>query len=203
MSYKRGVDGSKFIMLALVLVGFVSCDQDYAPKPRGYIHIDLPEKGYRGVETDCPFMFETATYSNFVPDNRAQAEPCWFNIEYPQFKAKFHFSYKPIKNNLQQFLEESRTLTNKHISKATYIDETLILRNEERVFGMLYSIEGSQAASPLQLYLTDSTHHFLRGALYFNVSPNNDSLAPVIDLLKDDVLHLIATLNWQQHVDRL
>ncbi len=133
--------------------------------------------------------------------NRAQAESCWFNIEYPQFKAKFHYSYKPINSNLQHFLEESRTLTNKHISKATNIDETLILRDEDRVFGMLYSIEGSQAASPLQLYLTDSTDHFLRGALYFHVSPNNDSLAPVIELLREDVLHLIETFKWQQKID--
>jgi len=186
-----------FLLLLILLVGLASCDQEYTPKPRGYIRIDVPEKAYKPINVDCPFVFESAVYSNFVLDQRAQSEPCWFNIEYPQYKAKFHFSYKQLNGDLPEFLEESRSLTNKHLSKASAIDETLIIIDERKVYGMIYTVEGSEAASPLQLYLTDSTDHFLRGALYFRVSPNNDSLAPVIDLLRDDVLHLVETLNWR------
>lgn len=186
-------------IVALVFVGslFSSCTEDYTPKPRGFIRIDLPEKEYQPIITDCPYVFETASYGKYVPDLRTQSDPCWFNIEYPQFKAIVHFSYKPIKGNLAEYLEDSRALTNKHISKASGIDEALILKDDSRVFGTIYSIEGSQTASPLQFHLTDSTDHFLRGALYFKVSPNNDSLAPVIDFLKEDMLHLIETLNWK------
>ena len=186
-----------FLLLLFVAAELVSCDQEYTPKPRGYIRIDVPEKAYGPIDVDCPFVFESAIYSNFVMDQRTQSEPCWFNIEYPQYKAKFHFSYKPLNGDLLEFLEESRSLTNKHMSKASDIDETLIIIDERKVYGMIYSVEGSEAASPLQLYLTDSTDHFLRGALYFRVSPNNDSLAPVIDLIKGDILHLVETLNWK------
>lgn len=182
-------------VLALVLLS--GCNDDYTPKPRGYIRIDLPEKSYHNIETDCPYGFETADYSDFLPDNRQGSDPCWFNIEYPQFKAKLHFSYKPITGNLAEYLEDSRTLINKHISKASNIEENMVVKDVTRVYGMLYSIEGSQAASPIQFHLTDSTDHFLRGALYFNVSPNNDSLAPVIDFLRQDVLHIIETLHWK------
>lgn len=184
----------------LVCIGAVlllGCNEDYTPKPRGYIRIDLPEKSYHVVETDCPYGFEIGDYANFLPDDRPQSDPCWFDVEYPQFKAKLHFSYKPIKDNLGEYLEDSRTLTNKHISKASNIEESVVIKEDARVYGMLYNIEGSQAASPIQFHLTDSTDHFLRGALYFNVSPNNDSLAPVIDFLRDDVLHLIETLHWK------
>ncbi len=180
----------------LLLPALLSCDRDFTPKPRGYIRIDIPRKEYVPIETDCPFVFEQAVYARFVPDLRPGSEPCWFNIEYPQFKAKLHFSYKPINNDLSSFLEESRSLTNKHMSKASAIDENLIIRPSAKVYGMLYMVEGAEAASPLQLYLTDSTGHFLRAALYFNVSPNNDSLAPVIEMLRDDVLHIIETLEW-------
>lgn len=182
----------------ILIIALASCNEEYTPKPRGYVRIDVPEFSYRTVESDCPFSFESASYANYVLDERGGAEPCWFNIEYPQYKAKLHFSYKPVNGNLVEFMEESRNLTNKHMSKASNITETLVLRNADRVFGMLYLIEGSEAASPLQLYLTDSTDHFLRGALYFNVSPNNDSLAPVINLIQEDVLHLIETLSWKQ-----
>ncbi|MGB0368507.1 MAG: gliding motility lipoprotein GldD [Flavobacteriales bacterium] len=182
------------LFLALILS---ACNQDYTPKPRGFLRIDLPEKAYQPIKTECPYFFEVASYANFSPDMRPQSDPCWFDIDYPQFKAKVHFSYKQINGNLGEYLEDSRALTNKHISKASGIDEALIIKEDSRVFGTIYSIDGSQTASPLQFHLTDSTEHFLRGALYFNVPPNNDSLAPVIDFLKQDMLHLIETLNWK------
>ena len=46
--------------------------------------------------------------------------------------------------------------------------------------------------------LTDSTEHFLRGALFLNYTPNNDSLAPVIDYLQADVDRIVETLKWRQ-----
>ena len=187
----------RMFLIVVSVIGIVSCGTDYTPKPRGYIRIDLPEKSYSPIETGCPYSFETADYSTFQPDTRAQSDSCWFDIEYSQFKAKIYFSYKPIQGNLAEYLEDSRELTNKHITKASGIDETLLIDEKHRVFGTLYTVAGSRAASPLQFYLTDSTNHFLRGALYFNVTPNNDSLAPVIDFLEEDVIHLIETLRWK------
>jgi gliding motility-associated lipoprotein GldD len=61
---------------------------------------------------------------------------------------------------------------------------------------MLFDIKGD-AASPLQFLATDSARHFLRGSLYFYARPNRDSLAPVIDYIKTDVVHLIETLEWR------
>jgi len=185
------------VLIILLAVVLASCNAEYTPKPRGYMRIALPVQTYSMVQTDCPYSFEFGDYAKFVPDTRQLSDPCWFNIDYPQFKAKLHFSYKPIKGNLSEYLEDSRTLTNKHISKASNIEESLILKEDTRVFGTIYEVEGSRAASPIQFHLTDSTNHFLRGALYFNVAPNNDSLAPVIDFLRDDVLRLIETLEWK------
>jgi gliding motility-associated lipoprotein GldD len=107
-----------------------------------------------------------------------------------------HLSYSPINNNLEQILEDSRTLTYKHTVKANDITEQYIQFPDKRVFGTLYSVSGN-AASAIQFHLTDSSSHFIRGSLYFNASPNADSLAPVIDFLSKDVEHLIQTLNWK------
>jgi hypothetical protein len=62
---------------------------------------------------------------------------------------------------------------------------------------MIYFIEGSGAASPCQFFLTDSSTHFVRGALYFDFQPNNDSLAPVIKLIENDIRELVGTLKWE------
>jgi hypothetical protein len=45
--------------------------------------------------------------------------------------------------------------------------------------------------------VTDSTKHYLRGSLYFDAEPNPDSLAPVVEFFRNDIIHLIETLKWK------
>jgi gliding motility-associated lipoprotein GldD len=55
-----------------------------------------------------------------------------------------------------------------------------------------------EVPSQFQFTMTDSSQHFLRGALYFNVKVQNDSLKPAIDFMKKEVLHVINTLQWRR-----
>lgn len=186
------------LLSGILLMGFASCKQDYVPKPRGYYRIDLPERSYRLFDSTFPYTFEYPVYARITPDLTKMAEPYWINIEYPQFHAQLHFSYKVIDQNLAKYLEDSRTLVNKHIPKAMAITQREYLDPANKVFGLVYDIRGSDAASAYQFYLTDSLTRFVRGALYFNLVPNNDSLAPVIEFLKGDIEHMINTFRWKK-----
>jgi gliding motility-associated lipoprotein GldD len=186
-----------FLAAIILSVLYTGCREDYTPKPRGYFRIDLPEKQYTRFDTTYPYSFEYPVYAKVVPDTRATSEPYWINVDFPQFNGRIHISYKPVKNNLATYLEDARTFVVKHIPKADAIDDSLIYRPEDRVYGLVYYIEGSQAASPCQFFVTDSTAHFLRGALYFNVTPNNDSLAPVIAFISEDIRHMLKTFRWK------
>ncbi|HEY4798956.1 MAG TPA: gliding motility lipoprotein GldD [Bacteroidia bacterium] len=170
------------------------------PKPTGYFRIDLPQKKYAVFsEAACPFEFEyPSNYSLVLPDSDKQAEPCWKNIIYPRFRAELNLSYKTIDkdNKLEKFLDDSWTLATRHEVKASGMPETPIIRDSARVFGLLFEIQGN-AASSLQFYATDSTRHFIRGALYFYARPNYDSLSPVINFLKMDVERMITSLKWK------
>ena len=185
------------IYFLIPILSLTSCSQDYSPKPRGYFRIDLPEKQYIRFDTTYPYTFEYPVYAKVVPDNRTTSEPFWINIDFPQFRGQIYISYKPIKSNLNEYLEDARTFVVKHIPKAEAIDDSLIYRPEDRVFGLIYYIRGSQAASPCQFFMTDSSAHFLRGALYFNVEPNNDSLAPVLSFIEEDIRHMVNTFRWK------
>jgi gliding motility-associated lipoprotein GldD len=186
------------LILALALTLFSGgCRQDYSPKPRGYFRIDFPEKKYVKFDTAYPYAFEYPAYADIIADNRASSEPYWINIEFPEYHGRIHISYKPVNKNLDEYLEDSRTFVVKHIPKADAIDDSLIFRPDDRVFGLIYYIEGSQAASPCQFFVTDSSSRFLRGALYFDVSPNNDSLAPVIEFIQEDIRHMLKTFRWK------
>jgi gliding motility-associated lipoprotein GldD len=185
------------IYVSFFILSLTGCNQDYSPKPRGYFRIDLPEKQYARFDSTYPYTFEYPVYAKVVPDTRTTSEPYWINIDFPRFRGRIYISYKPVKSNLNEYLEDARTFVVKHIPKAEAIDDTLIYRPEDRVFGLVYYIRGSQAASPCQFFVTDSSAHFLRGALYFNVEPNNDSLAPVLTFIEEDVRHLVKTFKWK------
>lgn len=188
----------KYLFFAFVVLFFSSCDEYFQPKPRGYFRIDLPVKEYVPIQNELPYFFQIPTYSQLETDPHPMAEKYWTNLDFPSLNAKVHLSYKSVNGNLTNLIEDAHKLVNKHIPKANAINEQLFINEEKGVYGVLYSIKGVDAASPSQFYLTDSTHHFLRGALYFNVRPNNDSLAPVIDFLQKDIQNIIESFEWKK-----
>lgn len=186
-------------LLALFAIAYQACNNDYVPKPRGYFRIALPEKKYRVVDSIYPFVFACPVYASISNDPESPAEKNWINLNFPAFSAKLHISHKYISSShpLPQLTEDARTLAFKHIPKSNGIHQILIDDPKNHVYGMVYDIKGLGAASPYQFFLTDSTKNFVRGALYFSVSPNNDSLEPVITFLKTDIQHFIETLQWK------
>ena len=200
------VSSFRFKCYWLLATGYwllASCGSDsddiIIPKPFAYYRIDLPEKKYSVFSDECPFEFEyPSNYAIVLPDSDLYAEPCWKNIIYPRFRAEMNLSYKTIDKNhsLEKYLNDSWTLATKHQVKASGMPETPIKRDSAKVYGLMFVIEGN-AASNLQFYVTDSTRHFVRGALYFFAHPNYDSLAPVIQFLKKDVERMITTLKWK------
>lgn len=188
----------KYLTLLSAIIFFISCDnKQYQPKPRAYFRIDLPEKQYVPLDSMRYYSFEYPIQCLITPDFFSPEEKDWINIEYPANKATIHISYKAVNDNLDVYLEDSYSMMSKHISRAIGIRDSLIVNHERDVYGLIYFLEGEGVASSIQFYLTDSTNHFMRGSLYFNVRTNNDSLAPVIDYITDDIRHLIETTQWK------
>ena len=183
--------------LILLSAFFFSCGNDvHTPKPKGYFRIDLPKKEYHPMDKNCPFTCEIPNYSSIKQNINNPDKPCWFDIVFESLNASIYISYKPIEGNLNQYIEESRALAFKHTVKAFDIEQQKISFPENKVYGLLYSIEGN-AASAYQFHLTDSSQHFVRGSLYFNNIPNQDSVQPVLDFVKDDIAHLFETFEWK------
>lgn len=184
--------------LLFISIFFSSCEEEYTPKPRGYFRIDLPDNQYQPFQSNCPFSFEYSKFSKANVYQGNQVENCWYNINYPKFNATIHLSYSPLKNkaDLEMQLSNSRTLVYKHTVKADGIEEIPISYESKRVYGLLYNLSGN-SASQAQFYLTDSSKHFLRCALYFNSSPNADSLAPVLNYINNDIDKFIQSFHWK------
>jgi len=170
---------------------------DPQPKPHGYFRIDFPEKTYRDFQHE-QVAFRCPEYATVIIDPLNEGNENWFDISFPAFDAKIHLSYHHIENNFDTLAEDARSLALKHIQKASGIQQTLIQHDSTHVYGLIYDISGIGTASACQFFLSDTTTNFLRGALYFNVVPNNDSLAPVIQFIRQDIDTLIYSLRWKK-----
>jgi len=191
--------------IALVTLIFLisGCSTHYTPKPEGYFRIQLPEKKYKSLTDGRFYQFDYPVYGYLVPYRGAYQESDtanWTNIDFPGFNSRLHLTYKPVTTNLGELVQDAHEYVMKHTIKADAIMQTRFDHPEERVFGVLFDIRGN-AASAVQFYLTDSVAHFLRGALYFNNEPNYDSLSPVINYLRDDIVKIMETLKWKQSGD--
>ena len=167
------------------------------PKPKGYFRIDLPEKDYVKVDTLMRYAFDVPSYALLTHDPYAPEQTNWVNVEMPCFKASIHLTHKDVKGNLNDYLEDVHTMITKHLQKANGMNDSLIVNPERKVYGMMIEMDGKGVATPLQFYLTDSTANFVRGALYFNFVPNNDSMQPVIDFIRQDIDRMIETFEWK------
>ena len=199
---RTNMKNSKLIIpLAVMVLAIIaaSCDDNdnYLPKPRGYFRIDLPEKSYSRVDTIERYSFECPNYAHLTYDRFSPNEKNWINVEMPQFKGSIHLTHKPVNGNLGEYLEDVHTMVTKHLQKANGMHDSLIVNDEHQVYGLFIEMDGKGVATPMQFYLTDSTDNFVRGALYFNFLPNNDSMQPVIHFIREDIDHLIGTFEWK------
>lgn len=183
------------------MVFLLSCNSSYTPKPKGYYKINFPEKKYQVFEqAGYPYSFEYPVYAKVVKDStffgEATENPWWINIDFPQFQGRIYVSYKEIgKNKFDTLIKHSFELTGKHTSKAYSIEDTAIT-TPNHIHGIFFTV-GGDVATANQFFLTDSTRHFLRGALYFDATPNTDSLGIVNQFLLEDMKHLVNTFKWR------
>jgi gliding motility-associated lipoprotein GldD len=209
----------KLLFTPFLLLLIAACDRPFTPKERGYFRIDFPERSYQSFdEPGYPYAFEYPVYGRIAKDSSIFDDnpdnPYWINVEFPQFNGRIYLSYKTIggysvykvrrggrysdstvTNTFEGLRDEAYRMTFKHTLKASGIADS-VFRNGNGVSGVYFRLEGD-AATSRQFFVTDSTRHFLRGALYFDSSPNADSLSVVNDFLEQDVMRLIGSLRWK------
>jgi gliding motility-associated lipoprotein GldD len=188
---------SRYLLFAFIFFLLASCGEEtFTPRPRGYFRIEFPSSDFRSFDpSGCPFRFDIPSYAIPVPDTNGLAEPCWWYLVMPKYNAQLYLTYKPLNGDVGRFLDDTYTLVYKHTARASSIDEQVI-SFRPGVGGVLYSL-GGEAASATQFFVTDSVRHFLRGAVYFNVAPNADSLAPVQEHIRKDLITLLKSLEWK------
>lgn len=208
------------LILIVIIFVFAGCNSAYTSKKKGYFNIDLPEHAYQAFDTaGFPYRFEYPVYAKIVRDStyfdQNPENPYWINVDFPRFNARIFLSYKRIGgqalykikqadgiyrdslgvNAFDRMVNDAFNLTNKNEAMATSINDSLF-QNPYGITGIYFKVSGN-AATSRQFFLSDSTANFLRGALYFDTTPNADSLRPVQDFLQADIQHMLNTFQWK------
>ena len=188
----------KLLLFGIGLILFTACHHVSTPKPYGYYRIAVPDTSYTAFENLYPaYPYTFALSGNAIVQPRKDAEePYWINIWYPTFDATIHCSYKPVHNNLRELTEDALEFVYRNASFANAIPEQDYTHPEANVYGVLFDLEGNTASS-CQFFITDSTRHFFRASVYCNCPPNADSLAPVYNYLRNDVVKMVETFEWK------
>ena len=207
-SLKFSIRNFEFLIFNFLLLTCVACNHVSTPRPYGYYRITVPDTSYIDFSTidsqlstsfnsqlstlNYPYTFSLSR--NAIVQPRPE-EPFWINIYYPALDATIHCSYKPVQNNLRELTEDALDFVYRNVSFASSIPEREYTHPEAHVYGVLFDLEGNTASS-CQFFLTDSTHHFFRASVYCNCRPNADSLAPVYEYLRTDIIKMVETFQW-------
>ena len=190
------VSGIFGMSILLVLLSCVSCTKVSTPRPYGYYRITTPDTSYVPFSSQYPaYPYDFALSSNAQVQVRNE-EPYWINIWYPALDATIHCSYKPVQRNLRELTNDALEFVYRNASYATSIPEREYTHPEAKVYGVLFDLEGNTASS-CQFFITDSIGHFFRASVYCNCQPNADSLAPVYNYLRKDVIKMVETFEWK------
>ena len=207
-------------VVIICCVTFIGCNSPYVSKKRGYYLIELPKRKYQKFDDPgFPYSFEYPVYATIIQDttyfDNNPENSFWRNIDFPGFHARIFLSYKEIGgkalykikqpngqykdsfavNIFDKMVADAFTLTNKNNVVSSSINDSLI-HTQNGVSGVFFKV-GGNAATSKQFFLSDTTKNFIRGALYFDVTPNADSLRPVQDFLQTDMDHIISTFKWK------
>ncbi len=181
-------------IVTVVAIAACSTPKDPFPRPKGWPRIDLPPHAYQKFENEtCPFTLE---YPKIGVIERQKSDSCWMDLYFAQFDCRWHVTYRYVPGSGKTIMdhnEEYRKLVFKHIQKVSQIKENPI--QSPQGSGTMYELYGTVGV-PAQILFTDSTH-LVMASFYFDTAVRNDSLAPVIDFMKEDLLHLAESIVWK------
>jgi len=174
-----------------LLLFLVSC-QSPMPKPKGMLALTYPEPSYTSWSSSCPFEFP-----HNVQARINSQENCFFNIDYPQMRARIYMSYFDLEqHNFSDLWTDVQTRLLEHSKRDVRINESSYQNIGAKVYGRFFELQGD-APSNLHFVASDRDKHFMTGVLFFETEPNYDSLYPAIQYVKKDLKKLTEGLRWR------
>ena len=174
-----------------------SCDEkNYLPREKAFLRLEFKKPIYDTFSSESSklnFIFNNA-YTSFeiVSDEKKVLRYKDIKIEIVLSDVQLEniFSFEESLQNFYMFLEP-------HRKKSNQISVKEFISADNKRFAKVFEMRGP-VASPLQFYITDSINNFLFGSMNLTEKSDYDSIYPSIMYVKNDILSIIESVNWEE-----
>ena len=186
---------NKFFLLFIIThYIFLSCENSLLPKQNGFLKMDFKDPKYKIFE-DENSLINFYYNSNFV--DIEIKNPQIISLQYPEFNLSVDLFSDNMRErkNLDNNLTDFSLILDTHSIRSNGIILREYENKDKNVYGKLFEITGD-VASPIKFYLTDSVSNFISGSINLKFKPKYDSIYPLIQYVKNDILVLFESINW-------
>lgn len=172
-----------------------SADRVAVPRPAAYPRPQLYDTLRRAVPEAAPLLFyanAAATVSRPSGDNGGSR---WLNIAYPLYDAVVYCTFTPVTDADRSDVIDNR-LERMGLNAGSLPTEVFTLDSPGGFHSQLL-VTPAESVTPLQFLSTDGGGWVVSGAVYLDHAPRAaaaDSIVPVIDALKADLLYALQRL---------
>ncbi|MDW8088747.1 MAG: hypothetical protein RMJ49_03215 [Bacteroidia bacterium] len=174
----------------------MSCEAPTLPRPKTFPRLELPDTG-RYDTFDCPVCPVRFAYPAYARPHYVPRDSCWFDLYFPELDTYWHITAQDLQTlhtTPAKALETYRKLVYKHSIRASDISERFIRSPNGK--GFFYEIYGEVPTHAL-LFYTDSVRYAIMIASYFKVAGAEDSLAPIIQRMRYELLRIYPSITWR------
>lgn len=172
-----------------------SVDHVVIPRPVAYPRLCLYDTSHCVVPEAAPLLFYANAEATVCHPQRGDGDSRWLNIAYLRYNAVVYCTFTPVTD-----ADRAKVLNNRleriGLNAGGHFSEILTLDSPGGFHSQLL-VTPAGSLTPLQFLSTDGGRWVVSGAAYFDHVPSvsvADSIAPVLDALKTDLLYSLERL---------
>jgi gliding motility-associated lipoprotein GldD len=172
-------------------------DEVIIPRRKAFPRINTHDSTFVAIK-NTPVHFEISKAASITLDSTKtdlDIPSQWINIYYKPYKATIHCTFTQVDSTtINQVIDNRSERMSLNIGSLT--TELIELTNANNFYSQILTTEQCEV-TPIQFLSTDDCNWVVSGALYFEQTNNVDSIRPVIDVIKRDIIHSLKTINKQ------
>lgn len=169
------------------------------PRPAAYPRPWLYDTLRRAVPEAAPLLFYANAGATVIRPSGGNGDGLWLNIAYPRYNATVYCTFTPVSDADRDEVIENR-LERMGLNAGGLPSEVLTLDSPGGFHSQLL-VTPAESVTPLQFLSTDGDGWVVSGAVYLDHAPRAataDSIAPVIDAVKTDLLYALKQLSVEK-----
>ena len=187
-------------LCALAAIGGVACSEHYSgsgsaigvPRPTAYPRTSLYDTTYCDVKLPMGFLVNTNALISNPEQKSSDSGNQWVDISYPAYSLTLHCTFIPVNNSTRDEITAGR-LERMTLNIGYNYAEQTELTSPDGCNTIIFNTMG-RSLTPLQFLSVGDDWVISGGAKFSADSVNADSIRPIIEAVKTDIIYAAKRL---------